>query len=344
MREVAEFRVDERFASMLFTDREGKRLGDSVRKVQIETSDPRFKQVGRLQRELRVKQDEPFFYGWDLKHEYSQQELQQASLFFLKSAAIFEPPGEMCGTEYDESTACPRCGAGAEQRSDLRLDLRKAPRNKDIACTIAGEWIVSQRLAERMIDEGLTGLELRRVRHHARYEDDPLDFHQVASGRKLLRKAEIAGAPHPGARFWVWLNRAENRALLDEAYAEYATSRREKARRKGKPAPVWHQLIVTSAHAEIVPPTRVGNNPFDDDPKGEGRCPLGHLIGLNRLSEVSISATTRGDVDVVSSRQFVGVRRGVLRPERLILISPKARSIIESEGLKGTTIEVAYLV
>jgi hypothetical protein len=90
--------------------------------------------------------------------------------------------------------------------------------------------------------------------------------------------------------------------------------------------------------------TRVGINPFDDDSKGECRCPLGDLIGLNLLSEVSISATSRGDADIVASRQFIGVRRGLLRPRRVILISPRVRRLIESEKLKGVKIEVAHLV
>ena len=108
--------------------------------------------------------------------------------------------------------------------------------------------------------------------------------------------------------------------------------------------PVWHQLVVTSNTAEIVAPMRVGIDPFDDDPKGECRCPLGDLIGLNLLSEVSISAASRGDADIVCSRQFIGVRRGLLRPRRVILISPKFWKLIESENLKGVDIEIARVV
>ncbi|HET6239997.1 MAG TPA: hypothetical protein VFE41_34310 [Acetobacteraceae bacterium] len=61
------------------------------------------------------------------------------------------------------------------QVPDLVLDLRKAPKTADIASTIAGEWIVSQRLAEILLSSGLTGFELRPARHRARYEDDPVD-------------------------------------------------------------------------------------------------------------------------------------------------------------------------
>jgi len=226
----------------------------------------------------------------------------------------------------------------------LRLDLRKAPKNKHIACTIADEVIVSQWLAERMTDAGLTGFELRPVQHKARYEDDPLDLRLFPTGREILRKAEAAGAPHPTGRFWVWLNRAVNRAMLEQARAEYVASKGERDRRGSKPMPVWHQFVVTSADAEIVPPTRVGIDPFDEDIKGECRCPRGDLIGLNLLSEVSIRAASRGNADIVSSRQFIGTRRGLLRPRRVILISPKVWRLIESEKLKGVDIEVAHVV
>lgn len=344
MREVVEFRVDERFAPMLFADGEGTRLGDSVRKVEIETRDPRFEKVGQLQRELRAQLGKPFFYGWSLKRRPTRQACAAAACFHLTTTGMFEPAGEECGTKYDESTACPQCGAGATQVSDLRLDLRKVPKNKDVASTIANEIIVSQRLAERMTDAGLTGFELRPVRHKARYEDDPLDLRNVPTGHEILQKAEAAGSPHPTGSFWVWLNRGENRALLEQARAEQSALKGEEDRRKGDPMPVWHQFVVTSNTAEIVGPTRVGIDPFDDDPKGECRCPLGDLIGLNLLSEVSISAASRSDVDVVCSRQFIGTRRGLLRPRRVMLISPKFRKLLEMEKVKGFNIEVAYLV
>lgn len=345
MREIYEFRVVEDFAGRLFAPGEGKNIGSKiVRLIELDGNDPRLPKIGEMQRLIKQESGRAFFHGWHIERQYSTRETQEAKLFTLWITAVFEPAGEECGTKYDESTACPKCGAGATQVSDLRLDMRKIPKNKDIAGTIANEIIVSQRLAEKMIDAGLTGFELRPVRHKARYEDDPLDLHQVPTGGEILRKAEAAGAPHPTGKFWVWLNRTENRALLDQARAEYAALKGEEDRRKGEPMPVWHQLVVTLNTAEIVAPTRVGINPFDDDPKGECRCPLGDLIGLNLLSEVSISAASRGDADIVCSRQFIGVRRGLLRPRRVMLISPKFWKLIESESLKDVDIEVAHLV
>ena len=342
MKEFAELRVDERFAPMLFADDEGTRLGDTVRKIVIETTDPRYEEVGRLTRELLAQQGKYFFAGWNLRRQYTREELAAAACFRLTVSAIFEPAGEECGTIYDESTACPKCGAGAAQVSDLRLDLRKVPKRKDIAMTIANEIIVSQRLAEWMIDTGLTGFEFRPVRHKARYEDDPIDLHRVPTGREILRRAEASGAPRPTGKFWVWLNRPENKALMEQARAEHAAMKREKSERRGIQMPVWHQLVVTSNTAEIVPPTRVGIKPFNDDPEGRCRCPLGDLIGLALLSEVSVSATSREEADIVCSRQFVGVRRGLLRPTRVMLISPRFRNLLEN--IRGVKTEIVHLV
>lgn len=281
MREIAEFRIAERFASRLFGDDEGKRLSDSVRKIEIPTSDSRYQRIGELQRELRSAYGKPFFYGWSLTRKYSRPEIESASLFHLYVTAIFEPAGEEKGTQYDNSTACARCGAGAQQVGPLFLDVKRIPKGKDFAATIADEIVVSRRVVELFHKYGLTGSEFRPVR--------------------LTPSSPIE---------------AEN----------------------------WFQWIVTSVCAEIVPPTRAGISPFDDDLAGDSRCPCGDLLGLNLLSEVSVRGNAWRDADVVYSKQFVGVRRGLLRPRRLILISPVLRRIIEQEKLKGCFIEVAHMV
>jgi len=105
----------------------------------------------------------------------------------------------------------------------------------------------------------------------------------------------------------------------------------------------WFQLVIRGDLAEVSPQTRAGNGPFDDDQEGKYRCPWGDLIGLNLLSEVSIVSETRDDADVFSSRQFVGVRRGLLRPEKVVLASRRLYKLIKSERLKGFEFEVAYL-
>ncbi|MCD4823524.1 MAG: hypothetical protein K8S55_02875 [Phycisphaerae bacterium] len=280
MRQIVEFRVEECFASMLFADDEGKRLGTSIRRVEIPTDDPRYGEVGRLQRELRATRGEPFFYGWGIRYEYTKSELEAASLLRVRVASVFEPAGEECGTEYDESAACPQCGSGANQVGPLILNAKRIPKSKDFAETIAGEIVVSRRVAELFRREGITGVELKPVQ----------------------------------------VNRA------------------------GKESEDWFQLTVRSTEVEIVPPTQVGLEPFDEDIEGQCRCPLGDLLGLNLLSEVTISGASRGNADFVASRQFIGTRRGLLRPRRMVFISPKVWKLIESEKLKGIKIEITHVV
>jgi hypothetical protein len=106
----------------------------------------------------------------------------------------------------------------------------------------------------------------------------------------------------------------------------------------------WFQLTVPDATAEIVAPNRVGVDPFDDDAEGKYRCESGDLIGLNLLSEVSIDAASRGDADLICTRQFIGNRQGLLRPERVLLVSPKLGRLIWSEKLKGVELEVVHVV
>ncbi len=280
MRETCELRVDENFAGLLFAKHQGKRIGTSVRKVELETSDPRFEEAGRLQTELRKKKGKPFFYGWDIRRYYSEAECQAAELFHLINHSAFEPAGEECGTKYDEKAACPECRSGAKQVSDLFLHWKRIPQRKDISNTIAGEKVISRRGVELFVKHGIRG----------------------------ARFAPIRSSP--------------------------ASSAESKE---------WFQLFTESCEVNVVPPTRVGNEPFDDDPSGRYKCSRGDLIGLNLLSEVWISRASYNGSDIVASREFVGCRRGLLRPERMIFVSPKLRHVLTSERLKGFRIDVAHI-
>jgi hypothetical protein len=337
MLEAIEFRVPESHAEKHLPDDAGKRLG-MVRKLELRPDDPLFAQIGRTDREFRSR-GRAFFTAWIAHRKYSARELAEAQVVKVSAKQIFEPAGEQCGTEYDESTACPECGAGAAQVSELRLDLRKVPRRTDFAETIAGERILSQRFAECLIDAGLQGFTLQRVSHKARYEDDPVDLRRVPTGREILRNAELAGAPHPTWSFWVWVNRAENRAMLERAMTEHTTQERVKSRHRGVSVPVSYQLLVSSPAVEISPLTRAGADPFDDD--NSGRCPRGHVVGLNLLSEVTVTRASLSDVDVMETKQMVGVRRGFLRPRPILLLSSRAWGAIEAAKIKGVGVEVA---
>lgn len=345
MREVIEFRIVEENACLLFGDNEKKRVGDDVRKIHTSPHDPRFERIGQLHREF-AEQGDMFFSSWFMRRRYNRVELANASCLQLSILTAFEPPGELCGTEYDESVTCRQCGSGARQLSDLRLDLRKAPKGKHIAQTVAAdaEWIVSQQLAERMLDAGLTGFELHPVKHKARYQDDTVLYEHVPSGRELLRRAKSAGAPYPTWRFCLWVNRRKNRTLAELAEGEYFALREAKDKKRHPALPVWYQLVVLPNSTEIVPPTRTGIDPFDEDTEGEFRCPTGDLIGLNLLSEVSIHTASHPGTDLFCSRQFIGNRVGFIRPSRVLFISPRFFQVLNSESVRGIGIEVVHLI
>ncbi|MBL8192045.1 MAG: hypothetical protein JNK38_28800 [Acidobacteria bacterium] len=307
MQEIVELRVDEDFASKLFADNEGEKLG-SVRKILISTTDPRFPEIGRLQESLRRTINRPFFYGWDIRRSYNKKELVLASIFLLLINSLFEPAGEECGTQYDETSACPKCGSGAKQVTDLFLDLRRIPKKKDVAVTIAGEIVVSRRLVDLFLKYKIEGAEFLPVRQ----KNDP------------------------------------------------SSESKE-----------WFQLSVKSMDAEITSPTIIRSTLFNDDkdqsrtddpkkivvgnyvqvlhPLDSERCPTGDLLGLNLISEVSLKRDSYNGEDIFSSKQFVGTRRGLIRPQRLIFISQKLWRVVEEERLKGERIkgvsfEVAHLV
>ena len=281
MQEEFEFRILEEHAHRLFSSDEGKR-GILARTIKISGNDPRFPLIGDIDREFKQRRNGSFFYGWSVCRNYSAEEIASAELFHLivNSSAYFEPAGEDCGTVYDEDLSCSICSAGGSQNGPLYLDINRIPRRKDIAKTIAGEVVVSQRLVDLLVERCVTGIAFHPVRRRRTTDIRPTG---------------------------------------------------------------WHQLDVLPPNAEIVQPTRVGITPFDDDLDGEYRCTMGDTIGFNLLSEITISAASRGEKDVVATRQFIGHRAGVLRPEKSILASPKVRQIFEENKIKGCRFEIAHL-
>lgn len=281
MKEKLEIRVGARESLLLFERYEGQLLGhSSVKKIQIDPSDPRYPEIGNLQKKLRAK-GSYFFSGWEFKRKYTKAETDNAKLFQFICLRRFEPTGEECGTIYDESTACPVCKSDAKQITPLHLRRGSIPKTADFATTIArNEFIVSKRAVDLFKDHNVVGAEY---------------------------------AP-------VWLG---NKSKV--------------------PSPDWFQLIVRSSTAEISSVTELGIEPFDKDEKGEYRCIHGHKAGLNIISELKLSNDRLPKVDFWQTRQFIGLRMGLLRPFRIILVSQKIRKIIEANKLKGCLLEIAYL-
>ncbi len=231
----------------------------------------------------------------------------------------------------------PRLRRGKQQLGPLRLDLRKVPKGKDIARTIAHEWIVSQRLGELMIDHGLTGVELRRVVHKYYFFDAPVYLDRTPTAANLPRPKRRASSSARRNTTFGSISRRISRCGSKQGIC--SALKEEKALKRGKPMPVWYQLVPSTQPVEAMPLTKTGIDPFDEDVKNEYRCPRGDLIGLNLLSEVYVDRGSYDGSDVAITRQFVGKANSwLLSP--VLLISQRFRQLLEAEKIKGYTLEV----
>ncbi len=164
MRETLEFRIPEEAARRVLRPNDGEILGDSVRKIELPAGDHRIDLVREAEITYRAR-GESFFTSWNITRQYSKVELASAELFRLLIVRVFEPSGIECGTRYSNSNACSNCGVGERQIGFLRLDLSRMPKGVDIARSISDEWVVSQRLAETLLQANITGIELSPVQH-----------------------------------------------------------------------------------------------------------------------------------------------------------------------------------
>ncbi|HET8622328.1 MAG TPA: hypothetical protein VFM14_02075 [Gemmatimonadales bacterium] len=105
----------------------------------------------------------------------------------------------------------------------------------------------------------------------------------------------------------------------------------------------WYQLRPAGPPVDLLPETRFGIGPFDDDTAGQYRCPVGCISGLNLLSDVHVAEPGLGMLDFAVSKQRYGVRRGQLVPRPLLLISPRLRALLVELGVRGCKIEVAQV-
>ena len=157
MKEYLELRVDRKNAQLIFSNNEGIILSDLVRKIIIETNDIRMKEIGELNNKLREQHD--FLYAsWSIHREYSDDEIKNAQYFQIEPK-LFTLAGEECGTKYDESTACPVCGAGAKMITPLKIHKSRIPKT-DISMTLGQgeEILVSERFRQIMEENDIKGI------------------------------------------------------------------------------------------------------------------------------------------------------------------------------------------
>lgn len=173
MKETAEFLINFDYAYRLFKPEEWKKNNGSIVFVEIPITDPRFEKVFLVDKEMQEQSLSYFVSNWHIRREYSPQEIVEAKLFlFLLNLRLYHICGEDYGTIYDESTACPICGANAKQVTPLHIYRNKIPK-MDIAMTLASEVIVSDRFVRAAKERGLKGC----------------IFSPVYSGKKIVETA-----------------------------------------------------------------------------------------------------------------------------------------------------------
>ncbi len=280
MKEYVEFRLYEAQAKKWFRKDEGKLIGSDkeIRVVKIAFDDPRFVLIGNLSR-LNLKRGGATYMPSGIVRDYTVKDIAAADLFALSFRNLCDPAGEEVGTTYDDEQACKVCKAGAPLLSPLRLQLSSIAKNSDIAVTIAGEAVVSQRFKKVMAEAGISGL----------------NFAPVFNGSKT-------SVPSDG----------------------------------------WFQLAGSNFLADVAAPTWIGTYPFSWD-ENDYACPLGDNLGLCIFSEISVRLDERNFPDIFQTRQYFGDRRGLLRPERRILVSPRFRKTVIDNGLKGMRFAVAHM-
>jgi hypothetical protein len=158
--------------------------------------------------------------------------------------------------------------------------------------------------------------------------------------QKIPKRADIAVSI---ASEWVFSKRLAEVVQGESISGVVLRAVRHHGRGTSKVSPDWLQPVVTSMPVKTVSPTRFGLDPLNDDPKGEYRCSLGHVAGLNILSEIYLARSTWHGEDVVQTEQLVGDRRGLVVPSPMTLISQRFYQSLTKAKMRGFKVEVAHL-
>ncbi|HEX5753810.1 MAG TPA: hypothetical protein VFZ09_46930 [Archangium sp.] len=133
-----------------------------VRRLLLDVNNPLVEQLRAVELEYRAR-GTTLFSMCDVERHYTPRELRAAEYVMVGFWPFFRPTGVECGTVYDDSTACARCGSGARQVNELHLELRRIPKSRDLAITQGGEYVISSRLVEVLRQHRITGYELRPI-------------------------------------------------------------------------------------------------------------------------------------------------------------------------------------
>ena len=105
----------------------------------------------------------------------------------------------------------------------------------------------------------------------------------------------------------------------------------------------WYQLKVTGRIGKLAEMTKLGIDPFSDSTVA-WRCPLGHSVAAQLLSESFLHRDAWDKSDIAVTSDLFGQGRNLVRPRPLIIISQRLFRLMDNAGLKGFSCEVAHLV
>jgi hypothetical protein len=301
--------------------------------------------IGRIH--CKLKSESPIGKGlmaaWSVTRHYSKEEVDQAQLFHMgvHPQQMVSPSVE---TVYDLSNICPHCGAGRRQVKPLEIKLSRLPRNRPVACTLKGEWLVPANIVDLLQNQNFTGLALREIKNNEKApSDEPRrvptlsEMERFPSGHELLRKARQMGVNLDA----IVLLQFVDMDLWRECVEEYNNwLRAQKPQRTSREVQPWFQLEVVSKGVTTCKPTKFGIDPFDDDTQGTYRCPVGHTSGLNLLSAIHVCRKDWDGSDVAATSDLIGYPPVVVP---MLLVSPRLRKFWVEQKARGVFFDVAHI-
>lgn len=112
---------------------------------------------------------------------------------------------------------------------------------------------------------------------------------------------------------------------------------------RGRQITDWYQLFVTGDSLNVSSPSVVGHNPICLESGTDPQC-AEHLLGIKLVSELYVEQPIAPLMDFAVTRQSFGVRLGMWIPERVFVVSPRARTVIASCRPRGFRYEVCHFV
>ena len=146
----------------------------------FDETDPRLTALLDLLREEGIE----WIENWDA--EYSEDELLHSDfLTLLVGGRPIESGGPEFGTVYADSKGCARCGTGAVQMSPLMIAMAGLPKRGHICETCRGQVLVSEKLADAMRADGVSGVDLRQTLFYR--NNEPLPWWQIIPTHTMPR-------------------------------------------------------------------------------------------------------------------------------------------------------------